>query len=358
MQKQQIYDIVINSLPVGFSMVDKDGIVLDFNPAAEAITGYSKEEALGKPHLEILHGTSDEDACPLHKHALQQREQTVAMETTIKKKNGERIALSVATSPLFDDQGVLAGGVELFRDITETKRLERERKNMLTMFAHDMKNPVMASGGFVSRLLSGKDGALTDKQKNHLEIIREELDRLAGLLTDFLEFSLLETKEYKPVPAPFDIETEMRKTVETTRMEAEKKNIKLVFERFGEKPPTSNVDASMIKRMIANLLDNAIKYTGPGGTITVRLSEGEEENMLVSVTDTGIGIPENHQPYVFDAFYRVSRDAKGTGLGLAIAKTIVEAHGGRIWVESAPGKGSTFNVVLPKHQEATTSSLK
>jgi PAS domain S-box-containing protein len=205
MQKQRIYDIVVNNLPVGFSTVDKDGIVLDFNPAAETITGYSKEEVLGKPHLDILHGTSDENACPLHKHALQKREQTVATETVIKKKSGERIVLSVATSPLFDDQGGLAGGVELFRDITETKRLERERKNMLSLFAHDMKNPVMVSGGFVSRLLSGKAGALTDKQKNHLEIIRDELDRLAGLLTDFLEFSRFEAKEYKPVPSLFEI---------------------------------------------------------------------------------------------------------------------------------------------------------
>ncbi len=347
MEKQKIYDAVIQNLPVGFSIVDKNGIIVDFNPAAAEITGYSKEEVIGRPHLEILHGTSDENACPLHKHTLQQREQTVETETTIKKKSGERIALSVATSPLFDDQGDLAGGVELFRDITEFKRLERERKNMLSMFAHDMKNPVMVSGGFVSRLLSGKAGALTDKQKNHLEIIQEELDRLTGLITDFLDFSRFESKEYNLARVPFDMEMEIRKTVETVRMEAEKKDITLVVERSGEKPPTINVDAGLINRMIANLLDNAIKYTEPGGTITVRLS-GEAENILVSVTDTGIGIPENHQPYIFDAFYRVSWGSKGTGLGLAIAKTIVEAHGGRIWTESTPGKGSTFNVMLPK----------
>ena len=346
MEKQQIYDIIIDNLPVGFSIVDKDGIIIDFNNTAEKITGYTKKGVIGKPHLRMLHGTDDKDACPLFRHALQKHEQLIATEATIMKKNGDFIDASVTTSPLFDSNGNFIGGIEIFRDITELKRLERERKNILSMFAHDMKNPVITAEGFISRILSGKTGPLTEMQKNYLELVKEELDGLQGLITDFLEFSRFEATECKPVLRPFNMEASMRKHIEIAKVEAEKKNIAINFETC-EAEAVTNADAMLISRVITNLLDNAIKYTNPGGAVTVRLDE-RGEDILVQVTDTGIGIPEDHLPYIFDAFYRGKRDLKGSGLGLSIAKTIVEAHGGRIWVESIPGKGSTFSFTLPK----------
>jgi PAS domain S-box-containing protein len=347
MEKQKIYDIVIQNLPVGFSMVDKDGIIADFNAAAEMITGYRRDEVIGKPHLEILHGTSERDACPVLRHALSRKEQTIAAETTIRKKNGEHVVLSVTTFPLIDDNGDVSGAVELFRDISDTKRRERERKNILSMFAHDMKNPITTSGGFLSRLLSGKAGALTEKQRNHLETVREELYRVSDLLADFLEFSRIEAKAYVPVPRPFNIEKDLRRNIEAEKIEADKKGITVFFEVSGEIPPSILADPAMIDRVIANLLDNAIAYTYAVGTINVRLSE-KDGTILVTIADTGRGIPEDKLPYIFDAFYRVSSDSKGSGLGLFIAKTIIEAHGGRIWVESMTGKGSTFSFTLPK----------
>ncbi|MFZ5997003.1 MAG: PAS domain-containing sensor histidine kinase [Nitrospirota bacterium] len=347
MKKQQIYDVIIATLPVGFSMVDKKGIIVDFNPAAEKITGYLKKEVIGRSHLDLLHGTADKDACPLFKYALQTGRQAVGAEATIKRKSGEPVSIYVTTSPLFDDKGALSGGIELFRDVTEMKRLERERKNILAMFAHDMKNPVTISEGFLSRLLSGKAGPLTEQQQNYLETMRDELDRLLDLITNFLEFSRFETKEYKPVPGPFNIETELHKNIEAVKIEAETKGITLFFE-FPEKMiPVITADTVMINRVIRNLLGNALKYTPPGGTVTIRLSE-RKHDILVQVVDTGVGIAAEHLPYIFDVFYRVDRDEKGSGLGLAIAKSIIEAHGGRIWVESTPGKGSTFSFTLPK----------
>jgi two-component system sensor histidine kinase VicK len=108
-----------------------------------------------------------------------------------------------------------------------------------------------------------------------------------------------------------------------------------------------NADADKISRVLRDLLDNAIKYTGEGGTIAAKLADRGNE-ILVSFVDTGIGIPQDQIRYIFDAFYRVSRDSKGSGLGLAIAKTIIEGHGGRIWAENAPAKGSVFSFTLPK----------
>jgi two-component system, OmpR family, phosphate regulon sensor histidine kinase PhoR len=347
MEKQKIYDVVMQNLPVGFSIVDKEGIIVDLNSAAEEITGYPRDEVIGMPHFEILHGTLERDSCPVLKHALSLKEQVIAVETVIKKKNGEQITLSVTTFPLFDESGGLSGAVELFRDISEIKRHERERKNILSMFAHDMKNPITTAGGYLSRLLSGKAGVVTDKQKSYLETIREELYKVSDLVADFLEFSRIEAKAYIPVPRPFNIAKDMNGAIETAKIEADKKGISIRFEVSGEIPPLIIVDPAMIDRVIANLLDNAITYTDREGTLTVRLSKADNE-ILVSVTDMGRGIPEDKLPYIFDAFYRVSREIKGSGLGLFIAKTIVEGHGGRIWAESTPGRGSTFSFTLPK----------
>jgi PAS domain S-box-containing protein len=348
MEKQRIYDIVIQNLPVGFSVVDKEGVIVDFNPAAEEITGYSRDEILGKPHFEVLHGIPEKDACPLLKHSLSLQEQAIAVAATIKKKTGELADISVTTAPLIDVNGELAGAVELFRDISETKRRERERKNILSMFAHDMKNPVVTAGGYLSRLLSGKAGELTAKQKSYLETVRDELYRVSDLLADFLEFSRIEAKALTPFLRPCDIHRNINSAVEAARMAGEKKGVTVTVEITEKKLPTILADPAMMDRVVANLLDNAIKYTGSGGTITIGVSEADND-ILISVTDTGRGIPKEQLPYIFDAFYRISQDAKGFGLGLFIVKSIVEAHGGRIWAESTFGKGSAFHILLPKN---------
>ena len=232
-------------------------------------------------------------------------------------------------------------------DITRFKRLERERKNFLSMFAHDMKNAVLASQGFLSRLISGKAGVLTKKQQNYLEIIHDELKRLSLFVADFLEFARLEAKEYKPLLAPCNIPVEIQKSIEAVTLEARKNRITIAIKPQGTMLLMINADAVKISRVFRNLLDNAIKYTGEGGAITVKVADRGNE-ILVSFMDTGIGIPEDHMPHIFDAFYRVSRDSKGSGLGLAIAKTIIEGHGGRIWAENGPAKGSVFSFTLPK----------
>jgi len=233
-------------------------------------------------------------------------------------------------------------------DITESRKLETERKNILSMFAHDMKNPVISSAGFLSRLLSGKAGPLTEKQAEYMGMMSDELAKLEKLITNFLEFSRLESKEYKPVPIPFNIEKNIKRLIEAAAIEAEKKDIRIFFEIPDDTPATVIADSVQVDRVIANLLDNAIKYTDPHGTVTVSLLH-REQDILVQVRDTGIGIREDQIPHIFDAFYRVTRDSRGSGLGLSIVESIVRLNGGKIWVESTYGKGSSFSFTLPKH---------
>jgi two-component system phosphate regulon sensor histidine kinase PhoR len=343
----QLYEIIKNSLPIGFTLVDEEGVISDFNLEAEAITGYLKNEVMGKSHLEILHGTPDREACPLFQYALQRKQQTAAVETNIKQKSGEIITIVASIAPLFDKDQNFIGGIELFRDITEIKKLERERKNILPMFAHDMKNPIITASGFVSRLLAGKAGSLTEPQLNNLRIIKEELTKVEELISDFLEFSRFEAAEYRPLKSAFNIEEAINRQIEIARVEAEKKNMQISFKYPETLIAVISADGKMIERVIANLLDNALKYSPQDTTVLVTLNDWNLE-VQVQVIDAGIGISAEHLPYVFDAFYRVSRDSEGSGLGLSIAKAIIEAHGGKIWVKSDLKKGSTFSFTLPK----------
>jgi two-component system phosphate regulon sensor histidine kinase PhoR len=237
---------------------------------------------------------------------------------------------------------------EMAVDISTSKKLEKERKDMLSMFAHDMKNPILVAEGFLLRVHSGKAGPLTDKQLSHLGIVNDAIGRVEKFITNFLEFSRIESGEYKTIPVPFDLAKSIEKNMDPLRIEAEKKNIKLVFEVIDGKTAVVHADVTQIDRVLVNLLDNSIKYTNPGGTVTVTLST-KDNDILVLVADTGMGILEEHLPYLFNPFYRVTGDSKGSGLGLAIVKTIVETNGGRIWVNSIYGKGSTFAFTLPKY---------
>jgi len=232
-------------------------------------------------------------------------------------------------------------------DITELRKLASEKRNIYSMFAHDMKNPLLTSEGFLGRIISGKAGALTEKQQKYLKVALSELGKVSQLIAAFLEFSRFEARENQPVFAPVDIAAEIRKNIEAEKLEAEKRQIFLSFAPPDTAISLVNADAAMINRVIGNILDNAIKHTHAGGAVTVSLT-GRDSEVLVSVKDTGAGIPPDHLPYIFDAFYRVERGSKGSGLGLAIARTIVELHGGKMWAQSTLCKGSTFCFTLLK----------
>jgi signal transduction histidine kinase len=232
--------------------------------------------------------------------------------------------------------------VELKNRMSEIGKLERERQNMLSMLAHDIKNALVPAVGFLERILSGK----TDKMQDRLERVHGELMAISTLVTNFEDFARYEATGYTPHSGPCDLDGIIRTQIESALVTAEKKGIAIRYEPGAGLPPL-RADTLMIKRVVMNLLDNAVKYTDPGGSVVVLALEKEKE-VLVEVRDTGRGIPPDKLPYVFDAFYRATRDQKGSGLGLAIIKTIIEAHGGRSWATSTLGKGSTFGFSLPQ----------
>jgi len=225
-------------------------------------------------------------------------------------------------------------------------KIEDERNNLLSMLAHDMKNPALVAKGFSDRLTKGKVGSLTKRQQEYARIINQELSRLERLIMDFLDISKFQSRKFKLNSRPFDILLKIKDRIEVLKMEAKNKNIRLLLEFPEVSMIQVHGDVNQIDRVISNLVGNAISYSSRGGTVTVKLSI-EDRDLLVQVQDSGKGISKEHIRHIFKPFYRITNDYSGSGLGLPIAQLIIEAHGGKLWVKSKPDQRTTFSFTLP-----------
>jgi two-component system phosphate regulon sensor histidine kinase PhoR len=239
----------------------------------------------------------------------------------------------------------------VLHDITEIRRLERARRDFIANISHEFKTPLTAIQGFAETLLGG---ALEDSQnrRRFLEIIREHALRLGRLTDDLLKLAQIEAGKLQREEKPVAVVEIVDSCMEVARIEAAQKNISLDSENGADLPLLFG-DVRSFQEILQNLLDNALRYTMPGGHIRVR-AVVEGSDIVLSVADSGIGIPKIEQDRIFERFYRAdaarSRESGGTGLGLSIVKHLVEASGGRIKVESEVGHGSTFFVYLPLHR--------
>lgn len=242
---------------------------------------------------------------------------------------------------------------QLEKASNEIAELEQEKKRFLRFLgiaAHDLKAPLTAIQGFLWVMLGGFSGELNEKQRNMMERSAHRITELLNLISDLLDIPRIETGQIVQEMKEISLNQVITNTLEEQRPLAEEKGLKLQEEIPGELPQIAG-SATRLQQVMTNLINNAISYT-PEGTVTVRVKD-EPDNLLVEVIDTGIGIQPQDMPRVFEDFFRGSNveGKKGTGLGLSITRRIVEAHGGRIWVESPnpeTGKGSKFSFTLPK----------
>jgi two-component system, OmpR family, phosphate regulon sensor histidine kinase PhoR len=241
--------------------------------------------------------------------------------------------------------------VLVLHDITELRRLERVRRDFVANLSHEFKTPLTAIQGFAETLLGG---ALDDKanRRRFVEIIREHAWRLTRLTDDLLKLSRIEAGRLELELRPVSVEALVNGCVETARLKAQTRGL-LIHVDLPEGLPPVRGDGAQLGEVLQNLLDNALQYTPAGGQIDV-IARSSAHEVTLTVSDTGIGIPESDLERIFERFYRVdaarSREAGGTGLGLAIARHIVDSHGGRMWVESAVGQGSRFHFSIASAQ--------
>ena len=341
------YKFVIDSLPTGVVTVNADLEITGFNHWAEKMTGYRAEEVMGRSCGEILQGGMCNASCPL-RTVFKDHKPISLLTTTIRNKWGETIPVRMNTAGLFDDEGHLIGGVESFTDISRLKTLEREKGNLISMFAHDMKSSLSIIGGFVLRLLNKRSDINEEKQEKYLDIIKKEANKLEFLVDDFLEFSRLQTGKLKLEFSATSLDRELMELFRAYRPRATQSGINIELQNE-EALPIIGADVKRLRRVFTNLLDNAFKFSEKKGTITIKTEE-TDQGIIIKITDEGTGIGSKDLPYIFDSFFRGQGTEKkeGSGLGLAVVKAIVEGHGGRILVESELGRGSIFTVILPK----------
>jgi two-component system phosphate regulon sensor histidine kinase PhoR len=336
---------MLASMIEGVMVLDCRGKVLQVNPALEQMLMVQGAEARGRAHWEVVrHHELNE----LVTRVLETRVNCGGEMTATASGRTLRVEASVAGGQRDNE----ACAVLVFHDITAVRRLEKVRKDFVANVSHELRTPLTSIKGYVEALL---DGAKDDPEQTlrFLDIILKQTDRLNLILDDLLQLSQIESGQVLFKRDPISLSEVVDRTVALIKPLADKKGHTVTVAMPADLPPVLG-DPERLAQVLTNLLENAVKYTPANGSIHVtgHIAGDLPQRMVeLSVTDTGLGIPEADRPRVFERFYRVdkarSRELGGTGLGLAIVKHIVEGHGGRVWVEGNQPIGSRFVVRLP-----------
>lgn len=362
--------ILFEYAPDGYYLNDLKGTFIDGNKQAEKITGYKREELIGKSFLKL--NLLSLQQIPKAAMALARNlvgQPTGPDEFVLNRKDGDKIAVEIRTFPVKIKGKVLV--LASARDITERKRtnklleqrtqeleeanerlkeLDRMKSNFLSNVSHELRTPLASIKGFTETILREKDMDENNRQE-FLQIVKEETERLAALINRLLNFSRIEIGRIKLKKEDIDLSAAVKEVIEGYKSQARLKQLNFLNELPEDLPPIY-ADSGNIKEVLSQLLENAIKYTEKYGKVAVSVKDQGNE-VSVSVMDNGCGIPKEELPHIFERFYKVERPAEevgGIGMGLALVKSIVEAHGGKVEVESELGKGSKFGFRLPINQ--------
>jgi NtrC-family two-component system sensor histidine kinase KinB len=340
-------EAIINSIDDGIIVVDADFKVVDINPAAARAIGAELEQAKEKHFLELVKNEKlfqlvKQSAESGHSPRVEEDKDIIIIE---KEKTQSHYQYWI--SPIYSDVNTMIGVVLLLRDITRLKELDRLKSEFVMMASHELRTPLTSIGMSIDLLLEKGVEKLSQEEQKLLQAAHEDIQRLKSLVNDLLTLSKIESgkidMEFEPVSIPvlFD------KVVLEMKIQAENKSIELSYDA-PETFPKIKADAHKIAWVLTNLAANALKFTSAGGYI--RLSAEQLGSLAyISVKDNGAGIPVEYQSKIFDKFVQVKNQEEhyGSGLGLAICREIVHAHCGTIWVDSAPGEGSTFTFTIP-----------
>ena len=316
-------------------VVDGDSKVTTMNQAAERMLQLSQDKALGQTFIEVAR---DYELDGMLQRCLESRQQQKGLVET----RPGRQSLGVIATPLEGETGCLL----LLQDLTELRRLETVRRDFVANISHELRTPIASLKALAETL---QEGAIEDSSvaKDFLDKINAEVDRLAQMVQELSELSRIESGEVTLQKKPLDVAEAIGYAVERLGAQYERAGLTLEVEAPADLP-RALADGERVEQVLLNLVHNAIKFTPPGGRIAVS-ARAEGGDILVSVVDTGVGIPADDLPRVFERFYKAdkARAGGGTGMGLAIARHIIEAHGGRVWAESVEGRGAAFHFTLP-----------
>ncbi len=355
-------DSVMRSLVDGLILLDRHGRMTYANPCAEVMLGLKSAELVGKPLLNLDRalaarvssppGALDRLLTAARSPAPDGDSQVPAADLAVSRPAGEgggtrTTQVQARLFPIHDAAGGELGQALLLHDVTREKEVDRMKSQLLSTVSHELRTPLASIKGFATTLLRQDVDWDEVTRREFLAIIDEESDHLSELISNLLDMARIEAGTLRVEREPMEIGPVVRDTVETFRVMTHQHQFELLLPA---QLPWVEADSRRVRQVLRNLIENAIKYSPAGGPVDVQVHSLPGE-IQVGVSDRGIGIEPDHMARIFDRFYQVdsasTRKVGGSGLGLSICKAIVEAHNGRLWVESKPGVGSSFYFTLP-----------
>ena len=354
-------DVVINAIDDGVLAISKDGNIELINPSAQQIIGWDQGDALGLNWKSVLKlvtsdGKDVEDLENPIAQSLSKNQPTHNDKLFLLTSSEKRILVSIVSSPVgTDGEGIIV----VFRDITKEKAEEREQTEFISTASHEMRTPVASIEGYLGLALNPATAHIDEKARDFITKAHESAQHLGRLFQDLLDISKVEDGRMKNNPKIINVNEFLKDIFDGLAIKANEKQLNYIFmpDIVGESKEKSlqpifyaNIDPDHFREVVSNLIENAIKYT-PSGEVVVNIT-GDDKQISVSVKDSGIGIPAEDIPHLFQKFYRVdnsdTREIGGTGLGLYLSRRLAEAMSGNLRVESKYKEGSTFYLEIPR----------
>lgn len=360
-------EVVIGAISDGVIAINDQGQIELINPAAQQIVGWGNQDALTLDYKSVLHlltktGSEVEKADDPILQVLTTNQPIKRDDLQVQTNSGKKLTIEIVVSPI----GYIgSGAIIVFRDITKEQAEERAQAEFISTASHEMRTPVASIEGYLGLVLNPATATIDNKARDFVTKAHEAAQHLGRLFQDLLDVTKAEDGRLSNNPKVIDVVRFTSDIIEGLKPKADQKGLRLFFKplvadtgmRMLEPIFYVDVDADHLRETLSNLLENAIKYT-PAGEVVINIT-GDDDYVTISIADSGIGIPAEDIPHLFQKFYRVdnsdTREIGGTGLGLYLVRRLVETMGGRVWVNSEYKKGSTFSIELPRisHQEAT-----
>ncbi len=351
-------DAIMESVSDGIIAIDEQGKIVQINRAATILAEKTKELVVDKKleeAVQLHEGTTQVTAQNVLALLKNKKDTDSRIELKLTTTNGTERFVQLAVTSLQSDQDENMEAIVTLHDKTEERELEKMKLDFVSMAAHELRTPLTTVRGYLSVLEDSPDLKLTDEQRKYLNGSMIGANQLAALIQNLLNVSHIEQGKFVIEKMPLNLPDLVTNVLDTLKQEALLHKIDVSLEPMTEQVPPILGDQLRISEVITNLVSNAINYNNPGGWIKIKIMK-EANNVVVSISDNGYGIPAASLPHLFSKFYRVATPlemgSKGSGLGLYFSKSIIDSHHGKIWVESEEGKGSTFSFSLPSSPDA------